>query len=449
MHERIAGRYRIDGQIDGDSFEAFDAELARPVIVRVPATRDRDALDRLQREAWAAARAAHPNVVRVFDVDVDRDPPHVVFERVDGVALDVVRAEGPLGLDELVTLVGASGEGLAALHRAGVLHRGISGAALLVPGARDLAHAKWTKLGLARVPGADRVTHTNALLGEPAYLAPELLVGEEATTSTDVFAWGVLLYECVTGRELFDHHDATVALAAIADPVPVGDVRALRDDVPAELADWLAVVVAKDRSRRFRTMREALAAFESVSRTIAVGATPSRQRVMARSWVALGLVLTAALVVASVVASGLAWVDWKDARSASIPRVRVGPTDFVRLDVTAAPIFGDITTGQAQGRSGGELDARAVGVSCGSFMSRAAGHRITRSSPVGLTLTVTSTSSDLAIVVREPDGTFRCDDDSAAHMMPALSLAPAVGETLVWVTDFGTATRADYRLTVR
>jgi tetratricopeptide (TPR) repeat protein/predicted Ser/Thr protein kinase len=209
------GRFVVEGLLGtgamGVVYVAHDPRLGRRVALKlVRAERSSDASRaRMLREAQAMARLAHPNVVVVYDAGTVDDQVFIAMELVDGTTLDVWLRAGPRGWRETLALLVQAGRGLSAAHAAGIVHRDFKPANVLV--GVD-GRARVTDFGLARdageeLPGGDRpplavsaLTETGAVLGTPAYMAPEQLRGEPASALADQYAFCVSLAEALYGE---------------------------------------------------------------------------------------------------------------------------------------------------------------------------------------------------------------------------------------------------------
>ncbi|MFE9403145.1 serine/threonine-protein kinase [Streptomyces sp. NPDC006530] len=222
----IAGRYRLLSSLGrggmGVVWRARDEVLGREVAVKeVRAPAALDAAEearlyaRLEREAWAAARVSHRNVVTVYDVATEDGRPWIVMELVRGLALsDVLDAEGPLS-PQRTARIGA--EVLAALrsaHDAGVLHRDVKPANVLL--AND-GRVVLTDFGIATVAGTQTLTLTGEVVGSPEFLAPERALGRTPGPASDLWSLGVLLYAAVEGHSPFRQDTPLSTLRAVVD----------------------------------------------------------------------------------------------------------------------------------------------------------------------------------------------------------------------------------------
>jgi serine/threonine protein kinase len=249
----LAGRYRLCRPLAlggmGQVWQAVDQVLDRPVAVKL--LRDEYAQDgrflgRLRCEAHHAAAVAHPGIAAVFDygevatADGAQPAAFLVMELVDGQPLSVLLArEGRLELGRSLDVVGQAAVALGAAHRAGLVHRDVKPANLVV---RPDGVVKVTDFGIAQPLGSQE----RGLLGTAGYLAPEQATGQPVTPATDVYALGVVAYECLAGRRPFSgEHPLAVALAHLLRPPPP-----LPWDVPPAVARLVGQAMAKDPSHR-------------------------------------------------------------------------------------------------------------------------------------------------------------------------------------------------------
>ncbi len=216
---RIVGnRYRLGEVLGrggmGEVLLAEDLQLRRTVAVKMlhaDLLDHRDTRRRFEDEARAAARLTHPNVVGVYDIGEHRGAPYLVMERMDGPSLAAVLTRGPLPAERVrrlgLDVLGA----LAAAHAEGIVHRDIKPSNVLLTSMGD---AKLADFGAAKSNRGRSHTVFGVVVGTPAYLAPERLAGEAASTRSDLYSVGVLLYEALAGRRPFSADSALRALSA-------------------------------------------------------------------------------------------------------------------------------------------------------------------------------------------------------------------------------------------
>ncbi|MEV1108606.1 serine/threonine protein kinase [Micromonospora sp. NPDC049751] len=233
----IADRYRLVRPLGqggmGRVWQARDEMLQRDVaikeLVAPPGLRDderRELRERSMREARAVARLGHPNVVRVFDVLHSGGDPLIVMELVPSRSLhQVLEADGPLPVDRAARIgLGLLGA-LRAAHRAGVLHRDVKPANVLLG---DDGRVVLTDFGLATLPGDPRMTQTGMVLGSPAFLAPERATDGDVGPAADLWSLGATLYAAVEGRTPYLRSSPLATLAALATEPPPPAQRAGR-----------------------------------------------------------------------------------------------------------------------------------------------------------------------------------------------------------------------------
>ncbi|MET9436589.1 serine/threonine-protein kinase [Streptomyces sp. NPDC006551] len=222
----IAGRYRLldvlgEGGM-GTVWRARDEALGREVAVKevrapvgIPAGEEVRLYARLEREAWAAARISHPNVVTVYDVATDDGRPWIVMELIRGLTLsEVLDAEGPMPPERAARIGAEVLAALRAAHRAGVLHRDVKPVNVLLG---NDGRVVLTDFGIAAVEGASSLTMPGELIGSPEFLAPERALGHTPGPASDLWSLGVLLYASVEGNSPFRQDTPLSTLRAVVD----------------------------------------------------------------------------------------------------------------------------------------------------------------------------------------------------------------------------------------
>ena len=270
----LANRYELTSPIAGGGmgqvWRGHDTLLDRPVAVKV--LRDELAADstflaRFRAEAQHAALLVHPHIAAVFDygeVHAEGAPPcaYLVLELVDGESLaDVLSREGRLDVPRTLHLLRQAADGLAAAHAAGLVHRDVKPANLLV---RNDGVLKVTDFGIARSASSVPITQTGQVIGTPHYLAPEQAEGRSSGSASDVYALGAVAYECLSGRRPFEgENPVQVALKQIREePAP------LPPDVPPDVRAVVERAMRKDPAERFP---DAAALREALDRVITAG----------------------------------------------------------------------------------------------------------------------------------------------------------------------------------
>jgi eukaryotic-like serine/threonine-protein kinase len=253
----LAGRYQLRRPLAaggmGQVWQAVDEVLDRPVAVKL--LRDELAGDggfvsRFRAEARYAAAVSHPGIATVFDFGEARaagaaEPTaFLVMELIDGEPLSaLLDREGRLGLGRSLDIVGQAALAVGAAHRAGLVHRDVKPGNLLVCADGTV---KVTDFGVARALGQGPCDDGDAVIGTAAYLSPEQAAGQPATPASDVYALGIVAYECLAGRRPFTGaHAIAVALAQWLDAPPP-----LPDDVPAAVRALVGRAMAKEPTHR-------------------------------------------------------------------------------------------------------------------------------------------------------------------------------------------------------
>ncbi|MEU8323313.1 protein kinase [Nonomuraea sp. NPDC048881] len=266
LNDRYMLADRLGGGGMGEVWRADDLVLGRAVAVKVmmPALSENPTFtQRFQNEARAMATLRHRGVVGVYDYGVHeadgRRVSYLVMEYVRGESLDRVLRRGPLGAEEAMRLVAEVGDALAAAHAQGIVHRDVKPANLMV---RPDGQVALTDFGVAHSASAGHLTATGTMLGSAAYCAPEMAAGNEVTPAVDVYALGVVAYECLTGRLPYQGDTPVqIIFKHLNAPVP---------EPPAELPPAVRQVVTralqKDPAQRWSSASDmARAARASVS----------------------------------------------------------------------------------------------------------------------------------------------------------------------------------------
>ncbi|HEV3318762.1 MAG TPA: protein kinase [Solirubrobacteraceae bacterium] len=258
----IAGRYRLEGRLGFGGMStvhlAFDMRLERRVAAKLLAEHladDPTFVSRFQREAQAAARLVHPNIVQIFDSGLDEQSGRhfIVMEYIEGQSCaEILRDDGWVQVDEAVAIIEQACEGLHYAHRHGVVHRDVKPGNLLR--ARE-GEVKLADFGIAKATEQSSITQVGSVLGTAAYLAPEQARGEEAGPRADLYALGVVAYQLISGRLPYEATSLTeLALKQQREEPPMLDT--LVAAVGPELAEAIALALALDPRERYQTARE-------------------------------------------------------------------------------------------------------------------------------------------------------------------------------------------------
>jgi predicted Ser/Thr protein kinase len=247
----------------GDIYRATDSVLGRVVAIKILADRyaqDESVRERFTREALSAARVSgEPNTVTIYDVGEHDDRPYIVMEYLSGGSLDdVLRNGGSQPPERVLTWLEEAARALDVAHRAGVVHRDVKPANLMLDGER---HVHVADFGIASSTGMDSLTMTGTVLGTAGYLAPEQAQGDRAGPASDRYALAIVAWELLTGKRPFESESATAEAAAhINTPIPA---ISSAGNLPRELDPVFERALAKDSARRYDTAGEFVAALRS------------------------------------------------------------------------------------------------------------------------------------------------------------------------------------------
>jgi serine/threonine protein kinase len=265
----VAGRYSIQRRLGAGGmstvFLATDNVLERDVAVKLLAehlAEDPDFVARFRREALAAARLQHPNIVQVFDSGKDdaSERHYIVMEYVDGPSCaDMLRERKPLEIDETVRIVRDACHGLDYAHRAGVVHRDVKPGNLLVG---EAGFTKLADFGIAKAAEQTRITQVGSVLGTAAYLSPEQARGDEAGPPSDIYSLGVCAYQFLTGG-LPHEYSSLTELALKQQQEGVEPITASRPEVPRELDQAIRLALEREPQMRYSSAIEMAKAMEA------------------------------------------------------------------------------------------------------------------------------------------------------------------------------------------
>ncbi len=274
------GRY-VDLQLLGQGgmgavYRGRDPELDRPVAIKVMLHATPDFVARFRREAQSIARLAHANIVQVYDFGVDGEGnPYFVMELIDGTPLDeIVRTRGKMQPLDVVRLAKQAAAGLAAAHRAGIVHRDVKPSNLIVDGR---GHLKLVDFGIARMESGSQLTNAAALMGTPGYMAPEQAGGKKVDHRADIYALGMTLFEMCAGGPAFTADDP-IALVVMNMQQPLPDLRQHAPGVPEELVGLIDMMAQKDPDARLQSCDAVVAALEDIEARLRTGTASFERR---------------------------------------------------------------------------------------------------------------------------------------------------------------------------
>jgi len=284
----------------GVVYKAQDLKLDRPVALKFlppDLASSQEETARFQQEARAISSLNHPNIATIHDVDEADGKRFIVLEFLPGGSLksknkEIYSSGHELSLAQVVEYGLQIAEGLAHAHRLGIIHRDVKTENMMLTGEGKV---KITDFGLAKLRGGAHVTKTGSTVGTAAYMSPEQIRGEEVDQRTDLFSFGVLLYELATGHLPFrGEHEAALSYSIVnEDPV---SLKSLRPSLPSALENIIDRCLEKNREKRFQRGEELVAELRNVqqefSRPVSAAAKASK----------LPWIVTAAVVILAVIA---------------------------------------------------------------------------------------------------------------------------------------------------
>jgi len=332
----------------GEVYKARDTRLDRIVAIKIlphALAADPQFRERFDREARAISALDHPHICALYDIGDADGAAFLVMQFIEGETLDVRIARGALPMAEALTLAAQVADALDRAHRAGIVHRDLKPANVMVAragmGSGGTVQAKLLDFGLAKegtgragaagsAAGVTRfdltaptkaapLTQHGAIVGTIQYMAPEQLEGIEADERADIWAFGVLVYEMITGRRAFDGQSQASLIGAIMTTAPT-PVSRLVPVAPSALDRLVAGCLAKDREERWQSIRDVKRQLEGVSSAESPVAPATAQR----AWPRIVLASAAAFVVVVAGMTALGLLIRREAR-APVVRFDVGP----------------------------------------------------------------------------------------------------------------------------
>ena len=335
----------------GEVYRARDARLNRDVAIKILPdlfAADGERVARFQREAQVLASLNHPHIAQIYGIEKELERTALVLEFVDGPTLSDRIRQGPVSVNEAVAIARQIAEALEAAHENGIVHRDLKPAniKLTQDGAvkvLDFGLAKALEHGTSdsshlmsqspTITSPAMATHAGIILGTAVYMSPEQAKGKPADKRSDIWAFGCVLYEMLTGKRAFDGEDLTDVVAAVVRGDP--DWAAIPAEVPAHIRTLLKGCLEKDRKARLGDIAVVRYLLEQAPATPARADAAAIAPPHARPW--MWMSATAAAVLISVASLALAWTMWHG-EDESRPPMRV--TAEIGADVSLVDALG-------------------------------------------------------------------------------------------------------------
>src|SRR3954464_5688814 len=271
LQEATLGDYDIYGELGRGGmaavYLALDLALNRKVAIKtmLPDLVSREGMvARFKREAQTAAALSHPHIIQIFSVKQTKNLVYFVMKYIEGRSLESVIIErGKLDVDLARVILSQAGGALAFAHRKGVVHRDVKPANIML---EEDGWAIVTDFGIAKVQEAQNLTATGAAIGTPHYMSPEQFHNKAVTGASDQYSLGVVAYEMLSGKKPFDGATyAEIITQHLFEPPP--DLRAVRPDIPDNIAETVMRMMSKEASARFTDLDAAVAALGTPTTT--------------------------------------------------------------------------------------------------------------------------------------------------------------------------------------
>jgi eukaryotic-like serine/threonine-protein kinase len=292
MIGQTVSHYRILGKLGGGGmgvvYEAEDLRLGRHVALKfVPDNLigDSKSLERFEREARAASRLNHPNICTIHDIEDNNGHPFIVMEKLEGESLKQRLRGNPLEIETILDVAVQVSEAMEALHAKGIIHRDIKPANIFIT---ETGQVKVLDFGLAKIsrdgmpvtdetPYEDSLTAVGVVPGTAVYMAPEQARGEDLDARTDIFSFGVVLYEMATGKKPFRGTNVVTTLDAILHQKPASPLT-LNPTLPSQMEGVIGKAMEKDRIQRYQTANQIKTDLQRIKRQTESGPVRTSSR---------------------------------------------------------------------------------------------------------------------------------------------------------------------------
>ncbi len=278
LHYKIIEKLGEGGM--GVVYKAEDTKLKREVAIKfLPhhVLTNAEEKQRFEIEAQAAAALNHPNISTIYSIEESNDDIFIVMEYIDGIELKQKISKGILPIEESLNIIEQIGEGLKAAHKKGIIHRDIKSSNIMITQSGQI---KIMDFGLAKVKGVSHITKMGTTLGTTAYMSPEQAHAIPTDHRCDIWSFGVVIYELLTGDLPFQaEHEAGLIYLILNEEPPAPS--ALNRKIPRQLDDFVQKMMQKDRERRFNNIDECLNELKAIRTGAVVNAAQKLKKSVA------------------------------------------------------------------------------------------------------------------------------------------------------------------------
>ena len=342
---RIIERIGVGGM--GEVYLAEDSKLDRRVALKFLSfqhSQNEDLKVRFRREAQAVAKLSHPNIVHIYEVGEYKNRPYFVMEHIEGESLHHYAHDETLSVGEIITIAIEICEGLNKAHQLGIVHRDIKTSNIVLD---SDGHPKILDFGLATITGQEKITKEGSTIGTVAYMSPERAEGRKSDHRSDLFSFGIVLYELIAGRTPFRRDSEAATMNAIVNDIPEPMAR-YRSGVPDGIQQITDKLLEKDARTRYQTAADVGADLIREKRMLDSGDISSASRSISgfrrtqksglKKWILSGTSLALIITLVLVLKPWKFTVDATDEAVAAENRLAVmyfdnlvDPTDSTRL----------------------------------------------------------------------------------------------------------------------
>lgn len=263
LHYQIVEKLGQGGM--GIVYRAMDTKLKRNVAIKLlpqHISENSDERKRFEIEAQAAAALNHPNIATIYNIEDADGELFIVMEYIEGQELKEKLKDGPLSIEEVQSIAIHIAEGLQAAHEKGIVHRDIKSSNIMVT---ENGKIKIMDFGLAKIEEGIHLTKEQTTLGTAAFMSPEQTRGEEVDSRSDIWSFGVVLYEMLTGELPFKGDYEQAVIYSILNEYPKSSTE-LREDIPSQLTRIVEKTLQKNPINRYHTAKDLIKELKSVEK---------------------------------------------------------------------------------------------------------------------------------------------------------------------------------------